>query len=136
MAILQYLADSNHATELLLPLDDFKRYRVIEWLSFVSSDVHKGFGILFNNTIPQKIKDTIFMPSIKNKFDLLEGHLVKSQFLMGKTFTLADAYLFAVLRWTTYFKIDLSHWTALSRYFADLSKRKSIQEALHEEGLI
>ena len=72
-AILQYLADEFKATSLLPPMGNFKRYRVLEWLSFVSSDVHKLFGPLFNPLVSQESKDDIFIPALKKKFKFVDA---------------------------------------------------------------
>lgn len=134
-AIQQYLADEFKATPLLPAVGNFKRYRVLEWLSFTSSDLHKGFAPLFNPTVPQEDKDKIFIPVLKNKFKFVDEHLSKNKFLLGDSFTLPDAYLFVLIRWFPAFKIELSEFPNLERYKAELKKRRSIQDALTEEGL-
>lgn len=134
-AIHQYLADKNHATELLPDVRDLKRYRVIEWLNFVSTDLHKGFGPLFNSDVPEKDKKEIFIPIIKKKLKFVDDHLGGNKYLMGDQFTLPDGYLFVILRWLPHFKMEISDWSNLTHYFNELKKRKSIADALHEEGL-
>jgi glutathione S-transferase len=79
-AILQYLADKNEAHALLPPMYDFKHYRALEWLSFISSDLHKSFGALFNPKIPQNVKDELFIPMLKHKFKFVEKHLQHTQY--------------------------------------------------------
>jgi glutathione S-transferase len=133
--IQQYLADQYKATQLLPPVGDFKRYRVLEWLNFVSSDLHKGFGPLFNANVSEAMKEEIFKPILKNKFNFVEKRLANNKFLLGDHFTLPDGYLFVVLRWAQHFKI-LSTFPHLSRYFSDLQKRPSVQKSLKEEGLL
>ncbi|KTD24805.1 glutathione S-transferase [Legionella lansingensis] len=132
--IQQYLADKYQARELLPPVGDFNRYRVLECLNFISTEVHKSFGGLFNPSFPQEIKDKIFIPLIKSKLSFIDKQL-KNQYLMGDHFTLADAYMFVMLLWAGSFKIDLKAWDRLPHYFATLNKRGSIVKSLKEETL-
>lgn len=136
-AIQQYLADQSKATSLLLlpPVSDKQRYRVIEMLNFVATDVHKSCGPLFNSQVPDSLKDEIFRPILKNKLSLLDQVLAKKQFLLGDHFTLPDGYLFVILRWLTALGLNIDDWKNLPRYFADLKKRKAIQQAMQEENL-
>lgn len=133
--IHQYLADTNQATQLLPPLGDFTRYRVLEWLNYVATELHKGFAPLFNPNMTQDMKDKITIPLIKMKLKYLDKHLETNHFLLGEHFSLPDAYLFVMLTWAINFKLNLSEWPHLSRYFTELQKRKSIQQSLKEEGL-
>lgn len=135
-AIQQYLADNNHADELLPPIGNFRRYRVLEWLNYVATELHKSCSPLFNPNIPHDMKETIFLPTLNKKFDYIEQHLQHTKYLAGDTFTLPDAYIFIILSWQAHFKNDLSKWKHISEYFAQLQKRKSVQQALKEEGLI
>lgn len=133
-AILQYLADTSHATELLPEPGHFERYRIIEWLNYVATEVHKSFGALFNPTIPQQLKDDLFIPLIKGKLGFINKHLEKYKYLAGDKFTLPDAYFFVMLTWATHFKININQWSHVAKYFEDLKKRKSIQQSLKDEG--
>ena len=133
-AILQFLADSNNAHQLLPAVNHVDRYRVLEWLGFINSDVHKGFSPLFNPNIPDAVKEKIFLPNLKAKFDFIEKQLAHKQFLTGETFTLPDAYMFVMLMWLSHFTNDLSQWPNLSNYYNKLKKRKAISQALTEEG--
>ncbi|MGC1182845.1 glutathione transferase GstA [Legionella sp.] len=133
--ILQYLADTNNATQLLPTLGDFKRYRVLEWLNYVATELHKGFGPLWNPDMPQEIKNNLVIPLLKKKFTFIDKHLQNHKFLSGEHFTLPDAYLFVMLLWAANVKIDLSELFNLSRYFSDLKKRDSILKSLKEEDI-
>lgn len=130
--ILQYLADSNKAWQLLPEVNNLNRYRVLEWLNFISSDLHKTFYPLFSPKVTQDLKD-FFVPLIKDKFKYLNQKLETSPYLHGDAFTLPDAYLFVVIRWTFYLKIDISELTAITAYFEKLSKRPSIIKSLKED---
>lgn len=134
--ILQYLADVNKATLLLPPVGDFKRYRVLEWLNFITTDIHKGFGPLFNPQVAEAAKEEIFIPILKNKFKLVDQHLSQNKYLLGDQFTLPDAYIYVMLFWCNIFKIRLSQWQNVAHYFADLTQRTSIRQALKDEGLL
>ena len=135
--ILQYLADSNQAIQLLPSTHDFKRYRVLEWLNYVTTELHKGFGPLFNPEIPQEVKDTIFIPALKFKFNFVNQHLENHLYLMGDHFTLPDAYLFVMLIWAHKFNLNSQEeWKNLARYFNELKHRKSVKMSLEQEGLL
>ena len=132
--ILQYLADTAKATELLPALGDFNRYRVLEWLNYIKTELHKSIGFLFNPTLTEDMKDKIVIPIIKTKLRYIDKHLSHHHFLLGDDFTLPDAYLFVMLRWSFYFKFDFKEWPHLATYFAELSKRASIKKSLDQEG--
>ena len=134
IVIQQYLADIHKAFDLLPPVGDFKRYRVLEWFNFIATDLHKNSSPFFNAKMPDAIKEEIYRPILKAKLDFVEHHLSKNTYLMGDTFTLPDSYLFVILRWVKYFKMDLANWPSLSRYFSEMKQRKSVQKALAEEG--
>lgn len=133
--ILQYLADTNNATQLLPALGDFKRYRVLEWLNYVATELHKNFGPIFNSDIPQEIKNNFAIPLLKKKFTFIDKHLQNHKLLSGEHFTLPDAYLFVMLLWAAKLKIDLSELSNISLYFNDLKKRDSILRSLQDEGI-
>lgn len=134
-AIQQYLADHAHASKLLPEVGNLKRYRVLEWLSFLNSDVHKSFGPLFNPDVPEDTKEKIFRPLLLKRFNVIEKHLEKNKFLMGNEYTLPDGYLLVVLRWLPAVKIDIKSLPNLARYMKEVMERKSVAQALKEEGL-
>lgn len=133
--ILQYLADTNKAEKLLPFMGNFKRYRVLETLNFITTELHKGFGPLFNKEVPEEVKEKIFIPIIKKKFAYVNSQLELNKYLCGEEFTLPDAYLFVMVTWTRFFNIDLKEFPQLSQYFSELQSRKSIQKSLSEEGI-
>lgn len=133
--IQQYLANKYQATQLLPPPGDLKRYRVLEWLNYISTDLHKGCGPLFNANVPETIKEEIFRPLLKKKLILVEKQLQQRAYLMGEQFTLPDSYLLVILRWLAHLKVDIADCPNLIRYFAHLKKRPSVQQALKEEGI-
>lgn len=133
--IHQYLADENNAIQLLPPIGDFKRYRVLEWENYLATELHKSYGPLFNPTIPQEIKEKYLIPILKTKLNYVDQQLQGKDYLCEDHFTMPDAYLFVMIAWTRYFKFDLNTWPNLSRYFTALQKRPSIQQSLKEEEL-
>lgn len=134
-AIQQYLADEYKAKEVLPFPDNFDRYRALEWLNYVATELHKGCSPLFNPKISDLIKEDIFKPNLRTKLDFVDHHLSKNKYLLHDRFTIADGYLFVILRWLAHFKINISDWKNLSRYFTALKQRPGIQQSLKEEGL-
>lgn len=134
--IHQYLADKEEATHLLPPVNHLKRYRVLEWLNFVSNDLHKAFGPIFNEKIPANIKEEIYKPFIKSKFAIVEGALSEHPFLCGEEFTLPDGYLFTVSRWLPIAHIAYEEFPHVKRFYEMMHERPSCHQALKEEGLL
>lgn len=133
--IQQYLADKNHAAHLLPEVGNIKRYQILEWLNYIATDLHKGFSPLFNQSVPQDLKDSIFIPALKKRINFVENNL-QHKFLTGDTFTGADAYLFVILFWLGRFKISLSEWPRLEKYYNNVKNHPSVHQSLTEEGLL
>jgi len=133
--IQQYLADTYNAEVLLPSVGKMSRYRVLELLNYIATELHKGCSPLFNPNLDQKIKDEIFIPALKAKLNYMNKKLQNQSFLMGKEFTLPDAYFFVILNWLQIFKMDVNEWSNLARYFEELKKRRSISISMLEEGL-
>ena len=133
--IQQYLADTYKAHQLLPPVGDFQRYRVLEWVNYITTDIHKSFSPLFSTKVPDAFKEEVIIPILKAKFAIANQALEKNQFLMGKQFTLPDAYLFVMLLWSASKKLDLKEYPHFVRYFAELKQRQTFIEALSEEGI-
>ncbi len=131
-AILQYLGDRKPG--LLAAPGSMERYRTIEWLTFISSELHKGFSPLFNGDMPEAAKK-IFLDKLKNRFALLDKHLASHEFLMGKQFTVADAYAFTILNWKNFLNVDLSPWKNVEAYMNRMTARPKIRETIHAEKL-
>ncbi|MFO1034980.1 MAG: glutathione transferase GstA [Hyphomicrobiales bacterium] len=132
--ILQYLADHYPAKGLLPKFGDMARYRAMEMLNFIASELHKGIGGLFNPAMPDAGKD-----AIKSRVDVrlawLEKQLAKHQYMLGDAFSVADAYAFTVLGWTKHVGIDLAKFPAISAYLGRIAARPAVQKTLQEEGL-
>ncbi len=134
-AIVQYLADQKPDSGLAPKNGTMERYRLQEWLNFLTSEIHKQFSPLFRPTTPEDYK-TIAKENIAKRFDLLDKHLAKNDYLMGKTFTVADAYLFVLTNWTKPTNIDLAKWPSLAAYNKRVAARPKVKEAMQAEGLI
>lgn len=132
--ILQYLADTNKATNLLPDIGDLNRYRILEWVNYITTELHKGFSPLFNPKISNETKEEVFIPAIKTKFDFI-NQTFKGPYLTGNEFTLPDAYLFVILRWAKAFNIDIASYNNLTRFFNKMKERPAVHKALSEEGL-
>lgn len=134
-AIVQYLADLKPESGLAPRAGTFERYQLMEILNYITSEIHKSFSPLFNPASSAEMKET-FATTLGKKFDWLSGFLGKKPFLLGNTFTVADAYLFTVLNWTGHVKIDLNKWPVLADYKSRIAKRPKVIEAMQAEGLI
>ncbi|MBA2689825.1 MAG: glutathione transferase GstA [Burkholderiales bacterium] len=134
-AIVQYLADRVPEKKLAPPLGSMERYRLQEWLNFISSEVHKGFSPLFRPQTPEEYK-VIAREQLNKRIAYIAEQLDGKDYLMGKTFTVADAYLFTVLNWSKRLEVDLSPWPAVVNYLARVAARPAVREAMLEEGLI
>lgn len=132
--IQQYLADNFNGAHLL-PASGLPRYRVLEWLNFISTDLHKGCSPLFNPKVSEADKNNVFRPNLANKLTLVEQHLTQHPHLTDNGFSLPDAYLFVVCRWLPYLGVDTSHCPTLMNYCDQLKQRPAFQQALKEEGL-
>ena len=134
-AIVQYLADLKPDSGLAPRVGTFERYQLMETLNYITSEVHKGFGPLFNPEASAEWKDAA-RTALGKKFDWLSGHIGDKPYLMGNTFTVADAYLFTVLSWSGHVGIDLGKWPVLTAYQSRVAQRPKVQQALREEGLL
>lgn len=133
--IMQYLCDTTKGQQLLAPVGDMARYHTLEWLNYVSTEMHKTLGALFNPNLEESTKEKMYLPMIKAKLQYLNNHLAKNTYLTGEHFTLPDAYLFVILRWTYYFKIDISSYTHVEKFMQHMATRPSVIESLKQEGL-
>lgn len=133
-AIVQYLADKVPAAKLAPPNGTMERYRLQEWLNFVTSEIHKQFAPMFNPAITEEAKEAQRV-KLSGRFDWINKQLDGKDYLMGSQFSVADAYLFTVLRWAAPMQIDLARWPALAAYFARVAARPQVQAAMKAEGL-
>jgi glutathione S-transferase len=107
-AIVQYIADQKPTSGLVPAVGSLPRYRVQEWLNYITSELHKSLGALFNPATPADYKELVTKEQLPKKFAYVNLQLAGKQYLMGDAFSVADAYLFTVLNWANFLKIDLS----------------------------
>jgi glutathione S-transferase len=135
VAIMQYLADQKPDSNLAARNGTLERYQLQEWLNYVTSEVHKSFSPLWNPAAGEQVH-SYTRANLEKKFDWLDTQLAGKKFLTGETFTIADAYLFTVVNWTSFLGIDLAKWPALRDFQARVAARPKVQEALAAEGLL
>lgn len=135
VAIVQYLADLKPDRNLLAPTGSLTRYHTLEWLSFVSSELHKSFSPLFRPDTPEEYK-SIARAQLEKKYQQVNEALQDKQWLLGLRFTVADVYLFVVTRWAKAIKLDLAGLDALEAWFNRVAERPAVQAALKAEGLV
>jgi glutathione S-transferase len=132
--VLQYIADRKPGT-LAPEFGTSERWKLMEWLGFIATELHKGFGPLWNpKTLPEVRTSTI--EALGRRFELLAQTLGKQPFVTGQDFTIADAYLFVVLNWTKVHKVDISRWPALGEFLERVRSRPAVQATLRAEGLL
>jgi glutathione S-transferase len=134
-AIVQYLADQKPASALAPTAGSMERYRLQEWLTFVGTELHKSFGILFSKAWSADAKENARANIIK-RLAYVNDQLAGKQYLLGGNFTVADAYAFTVVNWTNFLGIDLKPYPNLTAYMQRVSARPKVQEALKFEGLL
>ncbi|HEU0133364.1 MAG TPA: glutathione transferase GstA [Allosphingosinicella sp.] len=133
--ILQYLADRSPAGTLAIPPSGIERYRLLEWLNFIATELHKGFGPLWNPATPGEFKEAT-REALGKKFDYLQAQIGDGPYILGDRFSILDAYAFAVLNWTRIHSIDIARWPGLAAYLGRVAARPAVQETLKAEGLL
>ncbi len=133
--ILQYIADQKPDTRLAPRAGTLERYRLLEWLNYITSEVHKTFSPLFNPAANDAVK-AYTTQMLEKKFDWINQQLTGKQYLTGDQFTIADAYLFVVANWSNFVGVDLGRWPALKAFQDRVAARPKVQEALAAEGLL
>ena len=133
--ILQYLADQKPASGLVPAAGTMARYRLMEALNFIATEVHKSVGALFNPAMTPEMKE-VQKAYITRRFNALDKMLAGKSFFTGDAFSVADAYLFNVLRWCGFHKIDLAPWPNIQGLFNRIGERPQVQAAMKAEGLI
>lgn len=133
--ILQYLADQKPEVNLIPKSGTIERYRCQEWLNFISSEIHKNFSHFFNEKTPTETR-TMLAQTLSKRFEILTNHLKTNTFLMGNHYTVADAYLFTILSWSPWVKVDLTPFPALLAYLEKIKMRPATIATLKNEGLM
>jgi glutathione S-transferase len=134
-AIVQYIADQAPAAKLAPAAGTMERYKLAEWLNYISTELHKSFSPLFNPAATDDMKQAA-RSAIANRLNYVAQVLDGRDFLMGSQFTVADGYLFTVLGWAGHVKLSLADWPVLQAYIERVGARPAVQQALRDEGLI
>lgn len=134
-AILQYLADLAPELQLAPANGSKARYQLQSWLTFIGTEVHKNFSPFFNPAATPEMKD-LARANLQRRLGYVNDQLAGRDFLMGDTFSVADAYLFTVVGWAKFVQLDLSAWPHLIAFQGRVAARPATQRALKAEGLI
>lgn len=133
--IAQYVADKAGATSLVPAAGTFARYRVMEWQNYITSEIHKSFTPLFHDDVDATAKQAL-AGVLRKKLAWLDGQLMGKPYLTGEAFTAADAYLFVVLGWARFVKLDIGDLSHLQAFIARVAARSAVREAMRAEGLL
>ncbi len=133
--IVQYIADQVPAKKLAPPAGTMARYRLQEWLNFITSEIHKGFGALFIPAMPEEGK-AVFRQKVTDRLKWVDGQLAGRTFLLGDDFTGADAYLFTCTRWAGFCKVDIAGLNNLAAFMERVAARPAVRAAMQTEGLL
>src|ERR1700761_2285568 len=133
--IVQMIADRAADRNLAPARDSAERYKFLEWLNFITTELHKNFSPLFQPAIPDDVK-TFFKERLLGKFKYVDSQLAGRDYLMGKQFTVADGYLFVMMAWADRVKLDLSGMKNLMAFKDRVAARPNVQAALKMEGLL
>ncbi|GAB3764332.1 glutathione transferase GstA [Ramlibacter monticola] len=134
-AIVQYVADQVPNKNLAPANGTLPRYRLQEWLTFIGTEIHKTFSPLFNPATPEDAKNQ-FRDKLASRFEFVDKQLEGREYVMGEHFSVADAYLYVVTRWTKPMNIDISRFKNLTAHNARIDARPAVQEALKVEKLV
>lgn len=132
--IAQFIADHTRREDLMPAAASMARYRVMEWQSYITSELHKSFSPLFNPALDAPAK-AVFAAILLKKFGWISGQLRGKSYLTGDSFTAADAYLFTVAGWAKYVSLDLSDLEHLQAFLKRVASRAAVQEAMKAEGM-
>jgi glutathione S-transferase len=134
-AIVQYIADQVPEKKLAPANGTIERYKLQSLLNFISTEVHKGFGLLFKPGMPTEAQQ-MAKDGLASRLKWVDGQLAGKQYLMGDQFTVADGYLFNVTNWAAFVKVDLTPYSNLLAYRERIAARPAVQQAMKAEGLI
>lgn len=131
--IVQYLSDQAPQKHLTPEKGTMDYYRTLEWLTFIGTELHKGFGPLFNPALPEAEKTKV-VEKLQKRYAYIESALAGKEYL-ASSFTIADAYCYTILRWNPRAGIDLAKYPNISAFMARVAARPAVKQALAEEGL-
>lgn len=133
-AILQYIGDRRPESGLVPAPGTMERYRVQEWLNFTATELHKGFGPLIRPGVPEDFR-AASRQRLEGRLSYVADQLIGRDFVVGRRFTVADAYLYVILGWTRAGGIERERWPVLQAYHAAINARPAVQAARAAEGL-
>jgi len=133
--ILQYLADLKPGSGVMAAPGTMERYRQLEWLNFITSEVHKSYSVLFNPAVPEEAK-AVYRQRLRGRYEYIDQQLEGRSYLMGDAFSAPDAYLFTVTNWAKLVNVDLGSLTHLQAFMARMAARPAVQAAMKAEGLV
>lgn len=134
VAIMQYIADSVADRQLLAPVSSISRYKTLEWLNFIATELHKGFTPLFRPDTPEDYKPAA-RALLDKKMAYIDSELADCEWISGSRFTIADAYLFTVLRWAFAVKLEMDGYKNIAAYMTRVAARPAVAAAMAAEGL-
>ncbi len=134
-AIVQYLADLKPEAGLAPMNGTIERVRLQEWLNYIGTEIHKTHWPLFYADQAGEQASKVYLQKLKTTYSYVSNALAGRQYLMGSKFTVADAYMFTVINWHTFLKVDLSPWPVLVEYQQRVAARPAVQAAMQAEGL-
>lgn len=134
-AIVQWIADQNPASGLAPAAGTIARYHLMEWLNFITSELHKSYSPLFSPTVPEEYKQTV-REALTKKYTYVDENLAGKSYLMGEPFTVADGYLFTVTNWARIVKYDLAPFANVHAFMERVRSRPKVQEAMRAEGIL
>ena len=133
-AIVQYIADLRPEAGIAPANGTLDRTRVQSALALINSEIHKAAGALFNPALDEDGKAAA-TAKLESRLDVLEKQFGDASYIANNRYSVADAYLFVVLRWLRFFKISLDRWPALAAHHARIGERPAVQAALAAEGI-
>ena len=134
VAIMQFLADSVPDRQLLAPVSTISRYKTLEWLNYIATELHKGFTPLFRPDTPEEYKPTV-RALLEKKLHYVNESLSNNAWISGANFTIADGYLFTVLRWARAVKLNMEGLSNIDAYMARVAARPAVATAMAAEGI-
>lgn len=133
--VLQWIADKNPDAHLLPSFGSRQRYEALEWLNFIATDLHKNFAVMFSPILDAVTKVAFAEKNLVGKFDYVDRHLSARDYLLGRNFSVADAYLYNVLSWPSRVGLDLSGYGSIQNFMRRMEARPSVRASLKAEGL-
>lgn len=136
--ILQYLADQHPQSGLAPAAGSWERYRLMQWLSFMATELHKSFYCLFfgDRIHPQpearKALREHWIERLRPRWATISAQLGEQPYVLGE-YSLVDAYLFTILGWARAVQLDLSEWPNLAEFSRRMQQRPAVARVVEKE---